>query len=62
MARVVSKESALLMRGDKDGRGGQIDLLIDRADNVLNLCEMKFYKKPYVHQTNLPRHPYPDHH
>ena len=44
---VVSKESALLVRGDKDSQGGQIDLLIDRADNVLNLCEMKFYKKPY---------------
>ena len=44
---VVSKESALLVRGDKDTQGGQIDLLIDRADNVLNLCEMKFYKNKY---------------
>ena len=51
---VVSKESALLVRGDKDSQGGQIDLLIDRADNVLNLCEMKFYKKPYsVSQQDL---------
>lgn len=23
-------------------------MLIDRADNVLNLCEMKFYKKAYA--------------
>lgn len=28
--------------------GAQIDLILDRADNVLNLCEMKFTKKPFV--------------
>jgi AAA+ ATPase superfamily predicted ATPase len=26
----------------------QIDLLIDRADNVMNLCEMKFYNVPFT--------------
>lgn len=26
----------------------QIDMVIDRADNVVNLCEMKFYNKPYT--------------
>jgi len=26
----------------------QIDLLIDRDDNVMNLCEMKFYNAPYT--------------
>lgn len=26
----------------------QIDLLIDRADNVMNVCEMKFYNSPFV--------------
>jgi hypothetical protein len=26
----------------------QIDLLIDRADNVINVCEMKFYNGPYT--------------
>ena len=26
----------------------QIDLLIDRADNVINLCEMKFYNSEYT--------------
>ena len=26
----------------------QIDMLIDRADNVVNLCEIKFYAKPFV--------------
>ena len=27
--------------------GAQIDLLIDRADNVINLCEMKYSFGPY---------------
>ena len=35
-------------RSSKRNGGAQIDLLIDRADNVLNLCEMKFYKKAYA--------------
>lgn len=26
----------------------QVDLLIDRDDNVINLCEMKFYNAPYT--------------
>ena len=26
----------------------QIDLLIDRADDAVNVCEMKFYKAPYT--------------
>ncbi|MCQ2343579.1 MAG: ATP-binding protein [Paludibacteraceae bacterium] len=28
--------------------GGQIDLMIDRADGVINLCEMKFHKEPFL--------------
>ena len=26
----------------------QIDLLIDRADNVINLCEIKFYQSEFI--------------
>lgn len=29
-------------------RGAQIDLLIDRSDNVINVCEMKYSSAPYV--------------
>ena len=29
-------------------KGAQIDLLIDRADNVVNVCEMKFASGDYV--------------
>ena len=28
--------------------GAQIDLLIERADRVVNICEMKYAKEPYV--------------
>ena len=30
------------------GKGAQIDMVIDRADQVINLCEMKFSTKEYV--------------
>lgn len=33
----------------KDGEAGaQIDMLIDRADNMVNICEMKFSKNEYT--------------
>ncbi len=39
---VSSKQSAWSKRDD-DNDGTQIDLLIDRNDNVINMCEIKFY-------------------
>ena len=30
-----------------DGKGAQIDLVIERGDRVINLCEIKFAKGPY---------------
>ncbi len=33
---------------DKSEEGAQVDLLIDRSDNVINLCEIKFSKGPFV--------------
>jgi AAA+ ATPase superfamily predicted ATPase len=33
---------------DGEGRGVQIDLLIDRADNCINLCEIKYYNEEFV--------------
>ena len=32
----------------KKEAGAQIDLLIDRADHIINLCEMKFTDEPFV--------------
>lgn len=45
---VTSTESAWSLCGDDDTEGTQIDLLIDRADRVVNLCEMKFYKEDFA--------------
>ena len=33
---------------DSEEKGAQIDLIIDRADRIVNLCEMKFSVGPYV--------------
>jgi uncharacterized protein len=35
-------------KGEYDGNGAQVDLVIDRADNVINLCEIKFANNEYV--------------
>ena len=32
----------------KNNSGAQIDLLLDRSDNVINICEMKFYNSEYT--------------
>ncbi len=36
------------MLGDETEKGTQIDLVIDRSDRVINLCEMKFSEAPYT--------------
>ena len=36
------------MRGDEDNDGTQIDLIISRKDDVVNLCEMKFLNNDFV--------------
>ena len=35
--------SAFLFKGNAENAGFQVDMLLDRADNTINLCEMKFY-------------------
>jgi hypothetical protein len=35
-------------RSSLKGSGAQIDLVIDRRDQVINLCEMKFFINPFV--------------
>ena len=45
---VSSLESAFIIKGDDHTEGTQIDLLIDRADDVVNICEMKYCKTDYV--------------
>ena len=48
IAGVTSHESSLVVSGDDDSDGMQIDLLIDRADDVVNVCEMKFSKSNFA--------------
>ena len=44
---VASSESSWSKRSD-DEEGTQIDMLIDRDDNVINVCEMKFYGEMFT--------------
>ena len=39
--------SAFSWRGSFDGKGAQVDLVIDRNDNMVNLCEIKFSSGKY---------------
>lgn len=45
---VSSRQSSWALRGDDDKDGAQIDLLIERADHVINMCEMKFYGEEFT--------------
>lgn len=45
---VKSSISAWNVKGDDIQNGAQIDLLITRADNVVNLCEIKFTSGEYI--------------
>jgi DNA-binding PadR family transcriptional regulator len=45
---VLSSESSFYKRKNKNIEGCQIDLLIDRADNAINICEIKFYTGAYT--------------
>ena len=48
IAGVSTRESTYIVRGNGDKQGMQIDLLIDRADDVVNLCEMKYCRTPFT--------------
>ena len=45
---VSSQESSLIVKGSEEADGMQIDLLIDRADDAVNVCELTFYTAPYA--------------
>ena len=45
---VVTRESSWTVEGDNENPGMQIDLVIDRDDRVINICEMKFSRKEYT--------------
>lgn len=44
---VLSTESTWYAKADNEHEGAQIDMLIDRRDRVINICEMKFSNDEY---------------
>lgn len=40
---IYTEESVFVKKGTEDNKGFQIDLLIDRKDASINLCEIKYY-------------------
>jgi AAA+ ATPase superfamily predicted ATPase len=54
---VYTESSSFIRKGNDGSDGTQIDLLIDRKDQVINLCEMKFTEHPFAvtkaYTTNL---------
>lgn len=45
---VITNEYSWRTSATEDHPGAQIDLLIDRSDKVINLCEIKYFDNPYV--------------
>lgn len=45
---VYTEQSSFISKGTPEKQGAQIDLLIDRKDQVINVCEMKFLEHPFV--------------
>ncbi len=50
---IVSHACAWQVVASNEHPGAQIDLLIVRSDNVVNVCEMKFSKTPFVITQNI---------
>jgi len=47
IANVYTIPYSFIKRGTPNEKGAQIDLVLDRADSVINLIEMKFHKEVY---------------
>ena len=52
IAGMSSEESAWFVKGDDIHDGAQIDMLIDRRDRIITICEMKFSEHPFVIDKN----------
>ncbi len=48
IAGVSTRESLWSKRGDEDGPGTQIDMIIERKDNVIDVCEAKFVAGEFI--------------
>jgi uncharacterized protein len=45
---IYTEESSFYFHGNEDVPSFQIDLIIDRQDGIINICEMKFYKHNFI--------------
>jgi uncharacterized protein len=45
---ILTSVNSYYKAGTSTKKGLQVDMIIDRADNAVNLCEIKFYNKPIV--------------
>ncbi len=45
---IVTSAYSWIYRGDEDLPGVQIDLLIDRSDNCINICEIKYSSEDFI--------------
>ena len=45
---VTTEESLWSKQGTDEEEGAQIDLIIERKDNVVNMCEAKFYSDEFI--------------
>lgn len=45
---VSTQQSSWALRGNDEEEGTQVDLIIQRADHIVNLCEMKFYGEDFT--------------
>ncbi len=48
IADVYTEISPWQYKGSKNDSGAQIDLLFDRQDGCINVCELKFYQEPFT--------------
>ena len=45
---ILTDISVWSLQGDKTNKGAQVDLIIERRDRVINLCEIKFFHQAYI--------------
>ena len=48
ISAVLTEESVWSVRGNEDEDGAQVDLVIDRKDHVIDLCEIKYSESEYL--------------
>ena len=53
---VLTEESSWFTKANEEHDGAQIDMIIDRRDRVINLCEMKFSSREFAIDKDYQQH------